>query len=270
MSFYSPLRYPGGKGKLYKQTLEIIKSNNLLGCTYIEPFAGGANLALNLLFKENVNKISLNDADPAIYALWYSILNKSDDFINFIQTVPLTINEYKKQKNIYINEKEDLFLLGTATFYLNRTNRSGIIKGGPIGGYEQTGNYLMDCRFNRENLSARVKKIYDNKESIQLSCMDARDFLKQDFAKHSFIFIDPPYYNKGSTLYENYLNHNDHEEISNIVKKLKVPWVVTYDDTPEIIKMYSFSNSYNYHLSYTVERKRIGNEVMFHHKTINI
>lgn len=270
MAYYSPLRYPGGKGKMLPQTIKILQDNGLVGCTYIEAFAGGSNLALNLLFKGYVSNIILNDADPAIYAMWYSILNFNDEFIEFIKTVPLDLDEHSKQKRIYENERNNLLMLGLATFYLNRTNRSGIIKAGPIGGYAQRGSYLLDCRFNRENLIKRIKDIYKYKDHIKIFGEDARSFFKKDFPENSFFFIDPPYYNKGACLYRNFFNHQDHLEISKIVKNLKYPWVVTYDNVDPILKMYSFSNHIEYDLSYTVETKRRGQEVMFYNDMIKI
>ena len=168
MANYSPLRYPGGKGKMYNQTVKILEDNNLIGCTYIEPFAGGANLALNLLFKEKVSKIILNDFDKAIYAFWFSILNDAPTFIEMIKNVEISLEERERQKEIYNNERDDLLKLGFATFYLNRTNRSGIIKGGPIGGKNQDSKYLIDCRFNKDNLIERIEKIYSERKKIKI------------------------------------------------------------------------------------------------------
>ncbi len=264
MANYSPLRYPGGKGKMYNQTVKILEENNLIGCTYIEPFAGGANLALNLLFKGKVKKIVLNDYDLAIYAFWYSILNYAPEFIKMIKNVEVSLNEREKQKEIYINEKNDLLKLGFATFYLNRTNRSGIIKGGPIGGQQQKSKYLIDCRFNKNNLIDRIEKIYENREKIKIYNQNAMIFLKRRFKPDSFLFIDPPYYNKGAELYENSFTPKEHKKISRRIKKLSVPWVLTYDCVDEIIEMYSFCRGKEYELSYTVQNKKIGNEIMFY------
>lgn len=270
MAYYSPLRYPGGKGKMLNETLDIIESNNLYGCTYIEPFAGGANLALNLLFSGVANKIILNDVDPAIYAVWYSILNNGPEFIEFINEIPVNIEEYNNQRRIYNGEYTNILELGLATFYLNRTNRSGIIKAGPIGGYDQTGNYLIDCRFNRRNLSNRIKHIYESRNSIEIYNDDARAFLLRNYPNNSFFFIDPPYYNKGSSLYRNFFTHNDHMEIAEIVRNLAYPWVVTYDNVDSVIEMYNFTQHIEYNITYTVETKRIGNEIMFYSNTIQI
>ena len=181
-----------------------------------------------------------------------------------IKNVEVSLNEREKQKEIYINEKTDLLKLGFATFYLNRTNRSGIIKGGPIGGQQQKSKYLIDCRFNKNNLIDRIEKIYENREKIKIDNQDAMIFLKRRFKPDSFLFIDPPYYNKGAELYENSFTPKEHKKISRRIKKLSVPWVLTYDCVDEIIEMYSFCRGKEYELSYTVQNKKIGNEIMFY------
>ena len=270
MAHYSPLRYPGGKGKMYNQTLEILQKNNLIGCTYVEAFAGGANLALNLLFNGQVDNVILNDIDPAIYSVWASILNYGPEFINLINNTPITIEEREHQKEIYINHHDDVLALGFATFYLNRTNRSGIITAGPIGGYNQTGNYLIDCRFNKRELIKRVRRIYENRERIQIYNLDARDFLRLNFPDNSFFFIDPPYFQKGGQLYRNSFKKNDHREIAELVRNLPYPWIVTYDNVDDIIQMYDFSERQEYQLTYTVERKYVGTEVMFYRENLII
>lgn len=270
MAYFSPLRYPGGKGKMYNQTVEILQHNNLIGCTYIEAFAGGANLALNLLFNGKVDNIILNDIDPAIYSVWSAILNYGPQFIDLIKNTPITIKEREHQKNIYDSKPDNVLELGFATFYLNRTNRSGIITAGPIGGHEQTGSYLINCRFNKPQLIKRVQRIYDNRNKIQIFDFDARDFLKLEFPKNSFFFIDPPYFEKGGKLYQNYFTIQDHKEVAEIVRELNYPWIVTYDNVDEIIKMYDFTNYQTYQLTYTVERKYIGTEIMFYRDNLNV
>ena len=115
----------------------------------MEPYSGGASVALFLLLEGFVNKITINDKDRAIYAFWYCVLNKTKDLCDKIERTEITIAEWRKQKEIQTKkEKADLLELGFSTFFLNRTNRSGIINGGMIGGVEQNGDYLIDCRFN--------------------------------------------------------------------------------------------------------------------------
>ena len=166
---YSPLRYPGGKTKIAPLVNAIMKKADIKDGIYIEPFAGGCGVALALLLSDKVKHIVINDMDITIYAFWHSILNDTDEFIELIKKTQVTIEEWHKQKEIFLNKDSNKLLeLGFATFFLNRTNRSGILKAGPIGGYNQTGNYLIDARFNKKNLIKRIERISQYKDKISL------------------------------------------------------------------------------------------------------
>ena len=142
----SPLRYPGGKSRITNFVAKLIKDNNITGGCYVEPFAGGAGVALNLLLDGIVDRIFINDKDRSIYAFWDSAINHTERFICRLESVNVTIEEWKKQREIQLNkENANLFDLGFSTFFLNRTNRSGIIMAGVIGGISQTGKWKIDA-----------------------------------------------------------------------------------------------------------------------------
>ena len=209
----SPLRYPGGKFKLYRYIEALVKTN---GCTtYIEPFCGGTAISLELLFNNVVNRVIINDFDYTIFCFWSSVLNQTDEFIEMIRETNISIQEWERQKEIRNNsEQYSLLEIGFSTFFLNRTNRSGIIdKAGPIGGKKQNGCYHIDCRFNKDRLIDQVKKIANYREKIQLYNMEALDFIDSVILKtrNSFTFFDPPYYGKGPELYTNFYIHGDHD-----------------------------------------------------------
>lgn len=270
---YSPLRYPGGKSKLFNYTKNLITTNNLVNCTYVEPFAGGAGLAFALLYNNIVSNIILNDIDRSIYSFWYSVLNHNEELCDLIENTPVCLNEWYKQKEIQENKQNvDLLTLGFSTFYLNRTNRSGIIKGGIIGGKEQLGKYKINCRFNKPNLIARIKKIAPYRDKISVYNLDANVFI-DDVIKvldnNSLIFIDPPYYKKGPGLYENSFKHNDHLELSiKITNTIVQPWVITYDNTNEIKTMYKDFAQTEFNLNYSAQNKYQGKEVMVYSDSI--
>lgn len=267
MAYYSPLRYPGGKQKLFKSTKELILKNTLPLCTYIEPFAGGCGLALALLIKGVVNNIVLNDIDPSIYSFWHAILYNTDEFCRMIESTPVNIDEWYKQKDIQLDKSSSSLLdLGFSTFFLNRTNRSGIITGGVMGGKDQQGKYKIDCRFNKDNLIKRIRKISSYKDSIEFYNMDAVDFINEiipDKPDNSFIFLDPPYYKKGPGLYENHYQHQDHLNLSTeITSKIRQPWIVTYDNVEPIRSFYSGYIQQGYDLNYSAQKKYVGKEIM--------
>lgn len=270
----SPLRYPGGKAKLYEYVRAIIEANNLLGETYIEPFAGGAGLALKLLINGDVKKIVINDFDPAIYAFWYCVLNETDALCEFIQTVPLNINEWDKQKNIYCHPDEHSRLeIAQATFYLNRTNVSGVITGGMIGGREQDGRYKLDARFNRNDLVKRIRKIANYSDKIDLYNMDATEFLNNGTLQHyykAFINFDPPYVEKGGQLYKNFFTETDHCKLRDNIIKCKRKWIVTYDKCEFVSKLYSKCRKSLVDINYSANGSKKAQEYVFFSKNLVI
>ncbi len=265
--FYSPLRYPGGKGKLEPFMEFMIKKLGHLGGTYIEPFAGGAGIALELLDKGIVNEIVINDYDKGIYSFWKAILTETDRFIQDIRYTPLTMAEWNRQRNITINMNNRYsYELGFATFYMNRTNRSGIIKGGVIGGAAQSGKWKMDARFNREELIKRIERIVSKKTQIHLYNKDIESFIAHyipRYQNNSLTYFDPPYYNKGEELYLNFFRDNDHKRIEKIIQtKVQSDWIITYDDSPHIAKIYSGYEIKRFDLNYSAGKKRKASEII--------
>ena len=265
--FYSPLRYPGGKGKLSLFMEYMIDRLGHRGGTYIEPFAGGAGIAVELLLKNVVNRIVINDYDKGVWSFWKAILTETDRFVEQVRTVPLTIDEWYRQHKICVNQNDKYsFELGFATFYMNRTNRSGIIKGGVIGGLKQAGNWTMDVRFNREELINRIQNIASRKKDIKLYNKDISSFITNYvplYEDNAFIYFDPPYYKKGKQLYMNYFSHEDHVRIESAIRQhINCDWIITYDDVKEIEEIYKDYQLYLYDLNYSVSAKCKASELM--------
>lgn len=266
----SILRYPGGKSQLAAYVEHLLKINDISE-TYVEPFAGGAGVALYLLFHDDVDRIILNDYDPSIFSIWYAILNYKDEFIDLVDRTPVTIEEWNHQKKVHLKYFREPHSLKNAfaTFYLNRTNISGIINGGPIGGKEQKGKYKINCRFNKSNLIHKIKRIYDMRDRIELSNVDAQNFIPNKIDKldsqSTFIFFDPPYFSQGKNLYLSFVDNDMHRKLANTIVNLKdKKWITTYDIQKEILDYYRpFSQTYKYRLSYSANKKRRANEYMF-------
>ena len=267
--FYSPLRYPGGKNRLAKFIAKVCVDNNI-NSHYIEPYAGGAAVALYLLIEGKVSRITINDFDRSIYAFWYSVLKDTKKLCNLIEKTDITIENWQKAKEIQKNKKGATLLeLGFSTFFLNRTNISGIINAGVIGGIKQGGEYKMNCRFNKKDLISRIKKIAEHKENITIYNLNAIKLIKKiqrkELHSQTIFYFDPPYYLKGSSLYVNYYNHTDHEEIARMIKEIKKSkWIISYDNTSQIQKIYSWVNKkIEYSVSHTAHKTKTGKEIFW-------
>jgi DNA adenine methylase len=271
----SPFRYPGGKTILYEKVRKIIENNFLDNCTYIEPFAGGCGLALKLLFNNDVNNIIINDYDYAIFCVWDSILNNTQEFISKIESISITLEEWDKQKDIYINKDNYSKLeVAVATLFLNRTNVSGVIKGGPIGGRSQNGKYKIDCRFNKLTIIDKILKIAEYKNKIQLYNLEANELIDKIIIKtkkNTFTYLDPPYIQKGPTLYKNFFKEKDHKILSTtILKKLKdYNWIITYDNHPLVKEIYKNCKYEVFDLAYSAGNTKQGKEIMIYSKTLD-
>tara|TARA_B100000508_G_C11464534_1_gene280923 strand:+ start:3666 stop:4571 length:906 start_codon:yes stop_codon:yes gene_type:complete len=270
---YSPLRYPGGKNKLAAFIAKVCIDNDVNG-HYVEPYSGGASVALFLLMEGFVEKITINDRDRSIYAFWHSVLNKTNQLCKLIEEAELSIDEWKRQKEIQSKKKSvDLLTLGFSTFYLNRTNRSGIITAGVMGGNEQKGNYLMDCRFNKAELIDRIRKISKYKKNIRLYRKDAIKLIDkiQDEAQNENVlfYFDPPYYLKASSLYMNHYDDKNHRKVSKKIKNIKnIRWIVSYDNVPEIRELYKECKKTEFSFKHTAYQVREGKEIMFFSENI--
>ncbi|WOK04376.1 DNA adenine methylase [Imperialibacter roseus] len=264
---YSPLRYPGGKNKLSAFIAKICEKNNLTE-HYVEPYCGGAAVALFLLMNGYVKKVTINDKDRSIYSFWYSILHYSDEFIYRIRNTDISLSEWDNQRAIQNNkEKENLMDLGFSSFFMNRTNRSGIIMGGMIGGRNQTSPYKIDCRFNKEELIERIKRIAEIKDSIIVKNDDALDVIKAFSTgkeESSLVYLDPPYFKKADSLYLNHYQLEDHKAVSlSIVDSDLSNWLVSYDNAQEIKDLYPDVDKIEYSFKHTAYDARIGKEILF-------
>ena len=270
----SPLRYPGGKAKLYEFFVEFITQNGLLGTHYCEPYAGGGGLAIKLLSHGFVSHISLNDLDYSIYAFWQSALFDTDKFCALIESTPITIAEWRRQQHIWRKaDASDQLALGFSTYFLNRTNRSGIIEGaGPIGGIEQTGKWKLDARLNKKRQIENIQLLSRLRDNIEVSNLDAVEFIqgkiKQD---NHLLYLDPPYFVKGSKLYKNFYQPDDHEVISKLLRgHRKKKWIVSYDNVPEIQALYADFADVEYTLGYSAGTRAVGKEIIFASDTLII
>lgn len=272
--FLTPLRYPGGKAKFAPFVSELIIANGLEGGAYLEPYAGGAGVALNLLFSNLASHIYINDFDPAVYDFWQSLLTQPLELISLIEHTNINMDSWYKYKSILEDGSGySQVERGFATFFLNRTNRSGILKAGVIGGKEQKGKWKLDARFNKIALISRIQSISDRKSQITALNYDALELLDKSSSilpEKALIYLDPPYYVKGQGLYRNFYEHEDHQKIKEKLGSINTPWLVSYDDAPEIREIYSDYRCLSYELRYTAQVKRKGDEVMFFSDNLTI
>lgn len=268
-TLYTPLRYPGGKARFAPFIARVISSNGLAGGHYLEPYAGGAGVALILLFDGHVSQVHINDVDPAVAVFWRVATTQASRLVNMVANEPVTLDAWHHWRSVMLGETQASELdRGFATLFMNRTNRSGILKGGVIGGKDQAGCYKLDARFMKDQICARIERIGAHASAINVYEEDARALLIRShrfLPMKSLVYLDPPYYVKGSGLYRNFYKQDDHQRIAKLLSgpNFRRPWIVSYDNVSEIRSMYEYARSFTYNLNYTAQRRYMGGEVMF-------
>jgi DNA adenine methylase len=270
--FNSPLRYPGGKTFLTPELNRILDIIGLRKPMYIEPYAGGAGAALNLLFADRVSKIIINDYDPAIFSFWKSVVNEPERFARKVISTPITIKEWEKQKLIYLDENANSFERGFATFFLNRTNRSGVMNSGPIGGMKQNGTYKINARYNKKDLAERIKKIGKLKNRIEVCHEEGIELTKKYLKrKNVFIYLDPPYFKQGAMLYLRHYKEQDHKNLAELLNNnADKNWILTYDDKVKIKNFYPKRAKKRLLLNYRIQASRKARELMIYSDTTKV
>jgi DNA adenine methylase len=262
---FSPLRYPGGKSALFGLLSATVRANGASGGTYVEPYAGGAGIALGLLLTEQVERVVVNDLDPAIYSFWMAVTKHSEQFMSKLASVKLDVDEWQRQRRVYLKaDSDDALGLGFATFFLNRTNRSGVLNAGVIGGQDQTGNYKIDARFNRESLLGKYKLIARYSSRITVTKRDGLEVIAEHVEQpNTLTYADPPYFEKGSLLYLNAFGQADHEALADVLNEAKDgSWMLTYDDHPVIEAMYPDRSRFDIGVNYSVHAARKSSELL--------
>lgn len=253
--------------------IDILNINDLKGCTYAEPYAGGAGAAINLLLGDYVSRIMINDANVAIYSFWKYLKEENERLVSDVESCKVNLRTWYKMRHIVETEKEPSYNLAFATFFLSRTNRSGILNAGPIGGSSQEAQdkatYKIDCRFNKEDLTKRISLLGKRRKDVIVTNKDALQFLKDLRNNKYFVYLDPPYYDKGKYLYMSYYKKADHLELANYLKKVKkFSWLLSYDDNNAIKEIYSDFDLFHFPLRYTAQNIKTGWELLCHSNDI--
>ena len=269
MAIKNPLRYPGAKSKLYDYVKSLLEQEDLIGCTFYEPFAGSSALSLKLLENGLIKNAVLNERDPLIYNFWRAVFNHTDELLTLIDNTEISLEQWHRlsaYRDTSSHFGKTTAEIGFAGLFLNRTNFSGILNANPIGGKNQSSEYLIDCRFNKDAIKKSILDISAFRDNITVQGDDAILFMQSNlhYKRHNsfFVYIDPPYYKAGPQLYRYYYTHNDHLNLARYIKPKTFSWLMSYDDDPEIRKMYNSNKFVNLYLDYSVRTSRKGSELL--------
>lgn len=271
--YLSPLRYPGGKARLAPYLARVLASQSTTVDTYCEPYAGGAGAGLRLLSDGHVTKLIINDLNPGIAAFWRSVLFDTDAFAAMVAQCAVDVENWHKQRAVYAapNDHDDL-ALGFATFFLNRTNRSGILSARPIGGLEQTGNWLIDARFNKDDLIQRIENLRVLAPQVDVRRERAIELIRtlNRRKRPVLLYVDPPYVVPGEELYMTDHSWPEHQKLQQVLTGSPHPWILTYDADDRTRELYRDFRCLRFGISHTAQVQKVGREFMFFSRGLRV
>lgn len=261
-SVATPLRYPGGKSVLSAHVARLVEA---CGCRdmYVEPYAGGAGVALRLLAEGKVSGIVVNDVDAGVHAFWDAVVNDHARFMRLFDRVDPTMGQWRHWRAV-LRDPSDELERGFAFFFLNRTCRSGIVDGGVIGGLAQQGRYRVDARYNKSALRDRLGFLGRNADRIEVRGSDGADVVRARAGRAGvFVYADPPYVAKGASLYASAFDEARHGMLADALTGCRDGvWMLTYDDAPLVRELYAGLPGGLYSLRYSAARHCAARELM--------
>lgn len=258
------LRYPGSKERLAKTIIPYIPIDSLT--SYCEPFFGSGAIGLRILEKLNPDTpVWINDIDYGVSCLWYSVVYNPQELCEYIVRFRPSVDEFIKLREASLSETEtDVVRCGFGKLALHRISYSGLgsKSGSPLGGWNQTSKYKIDCRWNPVNLCKDVWKLHSLLSKFSSLKITRGDY-KPTIAPDYFYYLDPPYYEQGNGLYQHGMSDDEHIELATILKSIDNKWVLSYDSHPFISDLYSSYPGYMLEASYTMTTKAHRHELLF-------
>lgn len=239
----SPLRYPGGKRRLVPYVAAALAANDLRPDVFVEPFAGGASVALELLATDEVQSIGLAELDPYVASFWETVFFDTDWLCRQVASIEVSLDAWRRMKSGRFRSRRSQAL---ACLYLNRTSFNGTLhpRAGPIGGMSQSSGYPIDCRFPRERLVRRIRMCAQFADRVAFirheDALGAVAYARRRLrGKSLFYYFDPPFWAKSSFLYRHAFTHQDHQRLATAVRYLREPYLLSYDPAPEVRELYA-------------------------------
>ncbi|WP_269086386.1 DNA adenine methylase [Mycobacteroides abscessus] len=273
MRWVSPLRYPGGKGRMAAALAELFAAQFGLMAVeiWIEPFAGGAGAGLHLLAQDVVEEIWLTEKNRALAAFWRTVVQNGAELSALIRACSPDMHTWHDAKGVVaaaeagetINDLD----LAFAALVINRCSRSGMVttRVGPIGGKSQNGPDNIRARWNSAGLADRIDWIWARAERVRISEGDAAEHIAAldgsvGIEEEVLLFVDPPYLVQGNRLYAAGMSYDDHKNLAYALNNCGARWLLTYDSDERILDLYPANRVMAYEIPHTANQRRVEEE----------
>lgn len=256
-------RYPGGKSRIVKEIRKRMESRGFLsGDSFHDVFVGGGSVLLHVAGWFPRSPLFANDIDPWINSFWEVVVGPKSQFNEFLEKLRITptVDSFVLLRNSAPDNRLDRAF--RAVFF-NRTTFSGMFTSGPIGGYNQTGRWKIDCRYNHKAMVSAMLYMREKlrlDERLHVTGIDAVSYVSG--VDDGFMYLDPPYMGQGKALYREAVDHHSLAQILRNKKK----WLLTYDDCDDVRMAYGYADIEEIPMRYSIRGKKkewVGNKELF-------
>ena len=268
MKLTNPLRYPGSKASFSSSVGAFVTACGYTGFEIVEPFAGSASVSIDLVSSGICSKATLIERDPLLYAFWHAVFFDTQRLCNKIKELSVNLatwHELRPLLTIKSPDEHELLDLAVAGLFFNRTNFSGVLHAGPIGGQQQKSAYKINCRFNKDDLIVRIRAISKLKDRVAVIFSDALEYLENQKSLNNlnrFYYIDPPYFVQGEKLYRYSFELPQHKQLAKVLRELKAPWLLSYDKHAVIEMLYERYVSSGFEFKYSSKTRKVEREFL--------
>lgn len=234
----SPFRYPGGKTWFVPAFRQWMQSLNKKPEVLVEPFAGGATIALTAVCEGWTDHAVLIELDPDVAAVWQVITSGDAPLLaEKILSFDLSLDSVKSELS---HVAKDTLHLAFQTVLRNRTFHGGILAAG--AGLIKSGEAGkgISSRWYPQTLAKRFLALHVVRQRLTVLCSDALQSA-QGYQRDSkcVFFIDPPYTaggkKAGRRLYSFF--DLDHSELFRFCANIAGDFVMTYDNAAEVVAL---------------------------------
>jgi len=261
-------RYPGGKAKLQQKI--IPKLGNIANLEYREPFFGGGSIGIAVLDQRPAS-VWINDFDDGIAALWQSVIYYPallKEQIRQLKPSVAAFDQIKSELSSKVpscDSADQIANFGLKKLAIHQLSYSGLgtKAGGPLGGKHQRSKYKIDSRWSPNYMCAQIDLIHAKFAGLEVCCTSV-DFMAliEDTSRRAIVFLDPPYWEKGSSLYQHAFSDADHQRLADALRVTEHHWVLTYDDCPQIRALYNWATIEVLEVKYSIAGSHTKNELL--------
>lgn len=235
-----PLPYIGGKNRLANRIVALFPEHT----TYVEPFAGGAQV----FFRKEPSKVeALNDLSHDVVNFFRVCQQHYEELVRYLKFMVVS-REWFEQ--LVETKPETLTDIQRAArfLYLAKNCYAGLVRR-----QSYAWSVTQTNRFNPNRIPEQIEETHKRLARVQIECLPYEQIIAQYDRPETLFYLDPPYYK--IKLYRYNLEHEDFVRMAELLRNLKGKFILSLNDVPEVRALFKSFTIRTVELAYTAQKK---------------